>query len=197
LFLLFLFCRLGTVPTTEDTLLDAGIWSHFVSLTFPSIDVALPSLPALRIGADAFELRVDLLSDISTSSLHRQIALLRKSCPLPIVFTVRSVGQIGKFPDETPKKMFDLLREGLRAGCEWIDVEACWGDDYINSLTSLAQEEYACTSRLLGSLHITTPQSENQIASLFEKTKLKNAAHMLKVQKISKAYLHLYNIMLQ
>ncbi len=197
MFLLFLFCRLGTVPTTEDTLLDAGKWSHFVSLTFPSIDVALPSLPALRIGADAFELRVDLLSDMSTSSLHRQIALLRKSCPLPIVFTVRSVGQIGKFPDETPKKMFDLLREGLRAGCEWIDVEACWGDDYINSLTSLAQEEYACTSRLLGSLHITTPQSENQTASLFEKTKLKNAAHMLKVQKISKAYLHLYNIMLQ
>ena len=138
----------------------------------------------MRIGADAFELRVDLLSDISALSLHRQIALLRKSCPLPIVFTVRSVGQIGKFPDDTPEEMFNLLREGLRAGCEWIDVEACWDDDYIDSLTSLAQREYSSTSRLLGSLHVTVPQSENQIASLFEKTKLRSAAHMLKVKII-------------
>jgi hypothetical protein len=109
-----LFNKLRSKPTSEDTLLDAGLWSHFVSLTFPSIDEALPSLESLRIGADALELRVDLLADASIPSLHRQIALLRANSPLPIVFTVRSKGQIGKFPDDQPERMFELLNEGLR-----------------------------------------------------------------------------------
>ena len=167
------------VPTPEDTLLDAGEWSHFVSLTFPSIDHAVSSLPALRIGADAFELRVDLLEDISVASLHRQIALLKDSCPLPIVFTVRSIGQIGKFPKE-PERIFGLLREGLRAGCEWIDVEACWPTDQTDAFTSLATTSYAHTSRLLGSLHVTVPQTREQTDKIFSDCDLNGRAHILK-----------------
>ena len=166
-------------PTAEDTLLDAGEWSHFVSLTFPSIEAALPALPALRVGADAFELRVDLLDDISPPSLHRQIALLRDACPLPIVFTVRSVGQIGKFPPQ-PERIFALLREGLRAGCEWVDVEACWPADQVQAFTALAARDYACTSRLLGSLHVTTPQTREQVDTIFRDCDLFGAAHVLK-----------------
>jgi 3-dehydroquinate dehydratase len=97
------------------------------------------------------------------------------------VFTVRSKGQIGKFPDDEPERMFSLLREGLRAGCEWIDVEACWGDERIGALTQTADRDYASTSRILGSLHVTTPQTESQIQDLFEQTKLRGSAHMLKV----------------
>jgi pentafunctional AROM polypeptide len=166
-------------PTPEDTLLDAGEWSHFLSLTFPSIDAAVPVLPALRVGVDAFELRVDLLEDISAPSLHRQIALLRDTCPLPIVFTVRSVGQIGKFPPE-PERIFALLREGLRAGCEWVDVEACWPADQLRAFTALAARDYACTSRLLGSLHVTTPQTRAQVDAIFQDCDLFGAAHVLK-----------------
>jgi hypothetical protein len=98
-------------PSKEETLLDAGQWSHFVSLTFPTIDAAADLLPALRIGADAWELRVDLLEDMSPASLHYQIGLLREISPLPIVFTVRTTGQIGKFPgEEDPRRIFTLLR---------------------------------------------------------------------------------------
>lgn len=170
----------NTVYDEQDTLLDAGEWSHFVSLTFPSIDKGLSKLPALRIGADALELRVDLLSDISIPSLHRQIALLRDSCPLPIVFTVRSVGQIGKFPKDS-KRIFDLLREGLRAGAEWVDVEACWPQDQTNSFTDLAKSScYKYTSRLLGSLHVTVPQTRAEVDSLFEACDLNGRADVLK-----------------
>jgi len=173
--------KLRSPPLEEkDTLLDAGLWSHFVSLTFPSIDIALPSLSALRIGADAFELRVDLLENISVQSLHRQIALLRDSCPLPIVYTVRSIGQIGKFPPE-PERIFKLLEEGLRAGIEWIDVEACWPTDQMNKFTSLAKSDYYLTSRLLGSLHVTTPQSKDETKKLFSDSSLQNQADILKV----------------
>jgi pentafunctional AROM polypeptide len=166
-------------PTAQDTLLDAGEWSHFVSLTFPSVDEALPALPFLRVGADAFELRVDLLDDISVMSLHRQMALLRDSSPLPIVFTVRSDGQIGKFPSD-PKRIFTLLREGLRAGAEWVDVEACWPTDQVNAFTALAINNYATTSRLLGSLHVTTPQSRDQVDKIFSDCSLSGRAHVLK-----------------
>jgi pentafunctional AROM polypeptide len=170
-----------TPPTAEDTLLDAGVWSHFVSLTYPSIDKALPFLPDIRIGADAWELRVDLLDDSSTASLHRQIALLRSASALPIVFTVRSKGQIGRFPDDAPDRMFQLLREGVRAGAEWIDVEACWPQEYIQSLAALIKGQYGATSRILGSLHVTTPQSEAQVTQLFQACELQGAADMVKV----------------
>lgn len=166
-------------PSTADTLLDAGEWSHFVSLTFPSIDKALHALQALRIGADAFELRVDLLEDMSVRSLHRQVALLRDTCPLPIVFTVRSIGQIGKFPPE-PERIFSLLREGLRAGAEWVDVEACWPDDQVSAFTALAVKEYATTSRLLGSYHVTTPQTREEIDKIFQDCSLNGSANVLK-----------------
>lgn len=167
-------------PSLEDTLLDAGEWSHFVSLTFPSIEEAVDKLPLLRIGADAFELRVDLLSDTSIPALHRQIALLRDcSHHLPIVFTVRSIGQIGKFPPE-PSLIFGLLREGLRAGADWIDIEACWPADQTDAFTHLAKARYQRTSRLLGSLHVTVPQAREQIDGLFHSCDLRGQADMLK-----------------
>ncbi len=170
----------GTPPESRDTALDAGLWSHFISLTFPSIDEALPVLPDLRKGCDAFELRVDLLEDMSAESIHRQIALLRDECSLPIVYTVRSVGQIGKFPPE-PERIFKLLREGLRAGVEWVDVEACWPMEITNAFLEEAKLQYSHTSRLLGSLHVTEPQSEEQIRSLYESAALEGRADMLKV----------------
>jgi len=173
--------RSASVPTVSDTLLDAGDWSHFVSLTFGSIEQASEKLPVLRIGADAFELRVDLLDDQSIPSVHRQIALLRDLCPLPIVFTVRSVGQIGKFPAE-PERIFALLREGLRAGVEWVDVEACWPQDQTDAFTTLAKSSaYQQTSRLLGSLHVTVPQTKSEIEGLFGACDLRGTADMLKV----------------
>ena len=128
---------------------------------------------------DAFELRVDLLDDISSGYLHRQIALLRDTCPLPIVFTVRTVGQIGKFP-QVPEQMFFLLREGLRAGVQWVDVEACCPKDQTEAFTSLAMTHYSHTSRILGSYHVTTPQTREQTDKIFEDCDLNGKAHVLK-----------------
>lgn len=49
---------------SSEILLQAGDWSHFLSLTFNDVEVAMPLLSQLRIGIDAVELRVDLLKDI-------------------------------------------------------------------------------------------------------------------------------------
>jgi 3-dehydroquinate dehydratase len=181
----------GAPRSLDDTLLDAGEWSHFVSLTFPSVEAAVISghLPSLRKGADAWELRVDLLEDQSAYAIHRQLALLRAAAPLPVVFTVRSEGQIGRHPDSEPERMFALLREGLRAGVEWLDVEACWTgpptcpSDLVQALCREARRVpgYGSTTRLLGSLHVTTPQTDAQVTNLFDKCALGGAADLLKV----------------
>lgn len=166
--------------TEADTLLDAGDWSHFVSLTYASMDEALAQLPQLRLGADAWELRVDLLRDQSHESVLRQIGLLRTASDLPIVFTVRSEGQIGRFPSD-PEAMFSLLKQGVRAGAEWIDVEACWPSSYIDDLTTLIKTSYSKTSRILGSLHVTVPQTEIQVSDMFKACSLSGAADIVKV----------------
>ena len=179
---LFEKLRLKTnIKKDNDILVDAGEWSHFVSLTFPSIDKALPSLQEIRKGADAWELRVDLLDDYTPKSLHRQIALLRDVASLPIVFTVRSKGQIGNFVDD-PKLIFPLLQEGLRAGAEWVDVEACWSNDIILEFCKKATTNpYGHLSRLLGSIHVTVPQTNEQVEALYNACDLKGCADMLKV----------------
>ena len=112
--------------------------SYFLSLTFPDIatqrlllDDSLGDAVVLA-GIDAIELRVDLLSPSgptkapnapSIKYVTQQLALLRHFTNLPIVYTVRTVGQGGAFPDGSEDHLFDLLDAGLRLGAEYIDVE--------------------------------------------------------------------------
>jgi pentafunctional AROM polypeptide len=172
--------KLGEDSIRANTRIDAGLWSHFVSLTFKNVKDVLPNLHEIQKGADAFELRVDLLEDQSALSIHRQLAILRSQCPLPIVFTVRSIGQIGKYPED-PEKIFSLLREGLRGYAEWIDVEACWPENLTKAFVNEAINRYRSTSRLLGSLHVTTPQTSSQIQGLYDACDLYGFADIVKV----------------
>ncbi|KAJ3416680.1 3-dehydroquinate dehydratase (3-dehydroquinase) [Chytridiales sp. JEL 0842] len=97
--------------------------SFFLSLTFPNVNQAASVIAAASAGVDALELRVDLLEDTNPEFVGRQIALLRRYSTLPIIFTVRSKGQGGKFPDDDVDRMFHLLHWGLKWCCEFIDVE--------------------------------------------------------------------------
>jgi len=97
------------------------MWTHFLSLTAPQVEDIVPILDKLSVGVDALELRVDLLRDRSVSSIHSQIAALRdnhSSKNLKIVYTVRTIRQIGQYPDDDFEGICNLLKEGLRAGVE-------------------------------------------------------------------------------
>ena len=179
-FFLFRFSK-KINSTISDTLIDAGEWSHFLSLTYPSIDEALPNLSELRLGIDAFELRVDLLKDHSPISIHRQITLLRDFCPLPIVYTVRTKGQLGNFDLEPSKPIIELLKEGLKAGVEWLDVEACLPIEDIKEIAELVKTKYNQTTKILGSLHNVNVQSRESLEKMFESCDLFGQADILKV----------------
>lgn len=107
--------------------------STFLSLTFPELTPCLPFLDAITVGADAIELRVDLLSeDHQTVTVPKvpsqeyvalQLASLRQHSALPIVFAVRTHAQGGMFPDDAEAEYFALLDLAIRSGCEYIDLE--------------------------------------------------------------------------
>lgn len=98
--------------------------SFFLSLTSPNLaDVESSIINAALEGVNAVELRVDLLDQWSTDFVAEQVALLRLATSLPIIFTVRSKSQGGKFPDESKEQYLQLNNLALRLGVEYIDVE--------------------------------------------------------------------------
>jgi pentafunctional AROM polypeptide len=64
------------------------------------------------------------LKETSFDFVKRQLSLIRRSVPgLPIIFTVRTLSQGGRFSNEKVSDMFDLLEMGVKWGCEFVDVE--------------------------------------------------------------------------
>ena len=128
--------------------ISSGRRSYFLSLTFPDITAALSQMEQLVEGADAIEVRVDLLRPADatepagkyippTSYVAKQIAALRHVTSLPIVYTVRTVSQGGAFPDAATDEAFKLLNLALRLGVGYIDIEITMPEHYIKQLVSI------------------------------------------------------------
>ncbi|KAJ7621194.1 Shikimate dehydrogenase [Roridomyces roridus] len=120
--------------------LAPGKRSYFLSLTFPDVTPALHHIENLTQGVDAVELRVDLLSDSFGTSIPSvpyvkdQIAALRRSTSLPLIFTIRTVSQGGAFPDSAQEEAFELLKLALALGTEYLDVEISLPEPMIKEL---------------------------------------------------------------
>ena len=134
----------GQSPNLAENVSN-GNPSYFLSLTYPDITPALPFIEDLIAGADAIELRVDLLRsplDVESFGPHipavayvcEQIAALRQKTSLPIVFTCRTVSQGGQFPDNAEMQAFELFHAALRLGVEYIDIELSWSKKHIDAL---------------------------------------------------------------
>ncbi|KAK4455573.1 Pentafunctional AROM polypeptide [Podospora aff. communis PSN243] len=122
--------------------------SFFVSLTVPNIASALDIIPQAVVGSDAVELRVDLLEDYDPEFVATQVALLRSAAKIPIVYTVRTVSQGGKFPDDGFELARKLYQVGLRTGVEYLDLEMTMPDDIIQEIT-----EHKGFTRIVASHH--------------------------------------------
>jgi len=89
-----------------------------------------------------------MLDSLDHGFIREQVALLRQHCSLPIIFTVRSKGQGGKFSGEE-SQYFSLLDVGFRLGCEFIDVEACWSC----ATTDVFVSRISVSCRIISSYH--------------------------------------------
>lgn len=127
----FLSFVLGQINPHSD--LSKKARTTLISTTFPDVHAALPNLDILSVGADAVEIRVDLLKeplpDGSFSSIPslkyvgEQVMVLRQRSELPIIYTTRCTNENGRFPMDDPNLFFKYLRRAIRWGCEYIDVE--------------------------------------------------------------------------
>ena len=112
--------------------------SFFVSLTLPRLDkAACLMVPRVVVGSDAVELRVDLLENRSPEAVIEQISKLRQVSKKPIIFTLRSESQGGKFPDGQHEEQRALYRLALRVGVEFLDVEVTSHEDIIQMVADL------------------------------------------------------------
>jgi pentafunctional AROM polypeptide len=109
--------------------------SFFVSLTVPNVATAMDVIPRVVVGSDAVELRVDLLESHEPEFVARQVSLLRSAAKVPIVYTVRTAGQGGKFPDDEHKLAHQLYQVGLRTGVEYLDLEMTMPVDILEAVT--------------------------------------------------------------
>ena len=127
----FISFTLGQINHHET--LMAKPRTYFISTTFPDVRAALPNLDILTVGADAVEIRVDLLkepldngtfSDVpSLSYVGEQVMLLRQRTELPIIFTTRCTRENGRFPMDNPDLYYEYLYRAIQWGVEYIDVE--------------------------------------------------------------------------
>lgn len=105
--------------------------TSFLSLTFPDLTPALHNIAELTEGADAIELRVDLLSPGGKAAptqgyIARQLSMLRLASDLPVVYSVRSKDQGGLANSDDPDGYLSLVQLGLRSACEYVDLEMAW-----------------------------------------------------------------------
>ncbi|WVQ78026.1 pentafunctional AROM polypeptide [Cryptococcus sp. DSM 104549] len=128
----------------------------FLSLTFPDVQPALAHIDELTEGADAIELRVDLLSASGAapttpqlppaSYVASQLAALRLASNLPIVYSVRSKDQGGMAPSDKPEGYAELVKLGLRSACEYVDLEVCWPSSLLAGIKAAKRESLLIAS---------------------------------------------------
>ncbi len=127
----FLSVALGQI-NHHETLMSKPR-TYFLSMTFPDVRAALSNIDILTVGADAVELRVDLLKEPlgdgtfarvpSLSYVGEQVMLLRQRTELPIIFTTRCTKENGQFPMDNPDIYYEYLYRAIQWGVEYIDVE--------------------------------------------------------------------------
>ena len=123
--------------------------TNFLSLTFPDITPALGQMIELTEGVDAVELRVDLLGESGVPSINyvaKQLSMLRLVTSLPIVYSVRSKDQGGRFPSDQATAYQELVELGLRSGCEYVDLEMAWPTSILEQITQVKQNSHILAS---------------------------------------------------
>ncbi|KAF3925488.1 hypothetical protein AA313_de0201866 [Arthrobotrys entomopaga] len=137
----FLSVIRGTSTGTSAILAKKS--SFFVSLTMPDLKNESQIIERCVEGCDAVELRVDLLTDPSQKTgvpsieyLNDQVAYLRSKTSLPIIFTIRTESQGGRYPDSAVEDAERLYLTALRMGFEYLDLEMTWPETLLQRITT-------------------------------------------------------------
>ncbi|CAK7205131.1 hypothetical protein SEUCBS139899_007896 [Sporothrix eucalyptigena] len=120
--------------------------TFIIPLTFTDVSDAKDVITRIGYGGDIWELRVDLLSPTPLmenatnlpplSYVKNQLHALQSMSPLPVLFTIRTKSQGGKFPDDCDKEALDLMLLAVECGAAYLDVEIEWPESLRNTITA-------------------------------------------------------------
>lgn len=134
-----------------------GLKTYIITLKFPDFTLLdRELLDQISYGGDLWEFRADLLECPSSEQtgipplehVRSQLQTLRSLTTLPVLFTVRTVSQGGKFPNNASQEALALMKLAVEVGCEYIDVELDWP-------SFVFQDIRACkgSSKIIASYH--------------------------------------------
>ena len=135
----------------------AGKQTFIIPLTFPDITVAGDIITRIGYGGDIWELRVDLLTQNtqlgetnlpSPNYVEQQIKALQSMSDLPILYTIRTKSQGGKFPDDAADEALSLMLLAISYGIQYIDVEVEWPKSLLTAITAKKS-----SSKIVASFH--------------------------------------------
>lgn len=138
-----------------------GKQTFIIPLTFTDVNDAKDIITRIGYGGDVWELRVDLLSppgkevgDVNLPPLDyvkEQVEALQAMSSLPILFTIRTKSQGGKFPDDASKEALDLILLAVSSGIAYVDVEIEWPPAMLKEIT-----EKKGSTKIVASYHSWT-----------------------------------------
>ncbi|KAJ5391838.1 hypothetical protein N7509_007328 [Penicillium cosmopolitanum] len=138
------FMRVVTGQQDNLSIIKKKKHSFFASLTLPDLRQCGEILSEACIGSDAVELRVDLLKDPASDNdipsvdfVAEQMSFLRRRVTIPLIFTIRTKSQGGRFPDDAHEAAAQLYRLAFRSGCEFVDLEIAFPDELLRSVSEM------------------------------------------------------------
>ncbi|KAL3493432.1 EPSP synthase-domain-containing protein [Aspergillus germanicus] len=138
------FLQVATGQVDNLAIIKKKEHSFFVSLTLPDLREAGDILEEVCVGSDAVELRVDLLKDPSSEGdipsvdyVVEQLSFLRSRISLPVIFTIRTKSQGGRFPDDAHDAALELYTLAFRSGVEFVDLEIAFPEDLLRTVTAI------------------------------------------------------------
>jgi pentafunctional AROM polypeptide len=138
------FMRVVTGRQDNLSVIKKKKHSFFASLTLPDLRECGDILSEACIGSDAVELRVDLLKDPASDNdipsvdfVAEQMSFLRRRVTIPLIFTIRTKSQGGRFPDDAHEAAAQLYRLAFRSGCEFVDLEIAFPDELLRSVSEM------------------------------------------------------------
>nr|CAA28836.1 arom polypeptide [Aspergillus nidulans] len=138
------FLQVATGQIDSLSIIKEKEHSFFASLTLPDLREAGDILEEVCVGSDAVELRVDLLKDPASNNdipsvdyVVEQLSFLRSRVTLPIIFTIRTQSQGGRFPDNAHDAALELYRLAFRSGCEFVDLDIAFPEDMLRAVTEM------------------------------------------------------------
>lgn len=115
-----------------------------VSIVAATMDVALVKMAAGFDRADLVELRIDRIADLDLPSLL-------KAKKAPVLVTNRRREEGGSFCGTEEERLF-LLREAVRLGADYVDLEAATDDKLARRLLAVVAGQ-GCRTRMIVSFH--------------------------------------------